>query len=212
MATHLAGANLMLPQAITRLKAERPKVRVVVREGLPDRLTAELASGEVDLIVGRRGQVAPDIPVRQLELYAEPFRIVCRRGHPALMLENPALAELQEFPWILPGIQTSLRGELAELFRREGAGLPEQQIECTLPLTVRTIVEETDYLAVLPQTLARTEPQLALLSTPLTGVSQTIVATYASGYSPSPSTALMLQHLRAAGARMGTEQSTEPVK
>lgn len=202
VATHVAGANLMLPLAIAQLKADRPKVKVVVREGLPDRLASDLASGDVDVIVGRRGHTLPDIPVRQLELYAEPFRVVCRHGHPALALTNPALGDLQKFPWILPGGQTSLRGELEELLRREGAEFPEQQIECTAPLTVRTLVEETDYLAVLPQTLASTEPRLALVSTSLEGISRTIVATYASEYAPSPSTALLLRHLSAAGQRM----------
>lgn len=209
VATHLAGANLLLPRAIALLKAGHPRVVVVVREGTPDKLAADLASGEVDLIVGRQGQLPPETPVRQVSLYEEPFRIVARRNHPALLMAHPQLAELREFPWVLPLSQTSLRRELAGLFRHQAVALPEERIECTAPLTVRTIVIETDYLAVLPETLALAEPQLAVVSTPLTGVSQTIVATLAGEYSPSPSATLMLECLREIGVRMGGAMDPE---
>lgn len=203
VATHLAGANLLLPRAIAVLKAGHPRVVVVVREGTPDKLAADLVSGEVDLIVGRQGKLGSDIPVRQFDLYEEPFRIVARRDHPALLMEHPQLAELRGFPWVLPLSQTSLRRELEELFRQQAVALPDERIECTAPLTVRTIVVETDYLAVLPETLALAEPQLAVVPTPLAGVSEKIVATLAGEYSPSPSAALMLECLKEIGAQMG---------
>lgn len=203
VATHLAGANLLLPRAIAMLKAGHPRVDVTVREGAPDKLAADLASGDVDLIVGRQGQLPHEVPVRQVGLYEEPFRIVARRGHPALQLTAPELAELREFPWILPLSQTSLRQELADLFRLQGIPLPAERIECTAPVTVRAIIVETDYLAVLPETLALAEPQLSVVSTPLTGISQKIVATMAAEFSPSPSASVMLDCLTEIGIRMG---------
>lgn len=199
---HLAGANLLLPRAIALLKSRSPGVVVLVREGMPDRLATDLAAGDVDLVVGRQGQINPAVPLQQIRLYEEPFRIVARRNHPALSLVEPKLADLDAFPWVLPLGQTSLRGELLELFQRHGLAFPKNWIECTAPLTVRTFVAETNYLAVLPETLALAEPQLAVLATPLTGVSQTIVASHAADFPPSPSTFLMLDSLRHIGAQM----------
>ncbi|MDQ0634321.1 DNA-binding transcriptional LysR family regulator [Arthrobacter pascens] len=212
VATHLAGANLLLPRAIAMLKSSHPGVLVVVREGTPDKLDADLMSGDVDLIVGRQGQLSFEAPVRQVDLYEEPFRIVARQDHPVLLTSDPQLSELRQFPWILPLKQTSLRRELEDLFRQQAVVLPEERIECTAPLTVRTIIVETDYLAVLPETLALAEPQLAVVPTPLAGVSQKIVATLAAEYSPSPSTALMLECLKEIGAQMGRTPTPDSVQ
>ena len=51
--THLAGSNLLLPRAIAGLKAEHPRLTVVVREGTPDTLQQLLLAGDLDLTVGR---------------------------------------------------------------------------------------------------------------------------------------------------------------
>lgn len=199
---HLAGGNLLLPRAVALLKSGHPRVNVIIREGSPDRLAADLAAGEVDLVIGRKRQSTSPDAAHQTMLYREPFRIVVRRNHPALSLVDPSLGDLEGFPWVLPLSQTSLRGELLEQFRNQGLNLPESWVECTAPLTTRTLVAETDYLAVLPETFALAEPQLAVLPTPLTGVSQTIVATRDGSFSPSPSTALMLKALRRVGSQM----------
>ncbi|WP_188589133.1 LysR family transcriptional regulator, partial [Gordonia jinhuaensis] len=50
---HLAGSNLLLPRAISYLKAKRQSLTVVVREGSPEFLLSELEMGHIDMIVGR---------------------------------------------------------------------------------------------------------------------------------------------------------------
>lgn len=77
--THLAGSNLLLPRAIAALKAEHPRLTVVVREGTPDTLQQLLLAGDLDLTVGR---LSPTVPVRleQERLHQEPIRLVARAG------------------------------------------------------------------------------------------------------------------------------------
>lgn len=203
VASHLAGSNVLLPQAIMLLKRDYPRVKVVVRDGTPESLAAALASGEIDLIVGRRGQGRLEFPVRYVDLYEEPFRIAARQGHPALLLDRPRLDDLLGYPWILPVAQTSLRGELEDLFRRGASGLPSNVIECGLPTTVRTILKETDYLAVMPETIAMADPGLAVIATPLEGVSQKVVATLPAEPTQVRSTKAMLKCLLDAAATLG---------
>ncbi|MDT3440084.1 LysR substrate-binding domain-containing protein [Pseudofrankia sp. BMG5.37] len=81
--TYLAGSNLLLPLAIGRLKSERPKVTVIVREANPEALTAELLAGTLDLVVGRLTVLDDAERLRQETLYREPIRLVARTGHPA---------------------------------------------------------------------------------------------------------------------------------
>lgn len=206
VASHLAGSNFLLPRAIILLKTELPRVKVVVRDGTPESLAAELASGEIDLIVGRKGQVRPEFPVQHVDLYEEPFRIAARKGHPALFLSNPALDELLGYPWILPVAQTSLRTELEDLFQRRASGLPADVIECGLPTTVRTILKETDYLAVMPESIATADSGLVILATPLEGVSQRVVATLPSEFTQTKGAQTMLRCLVEASATIGSRE------
>ena len=197
--THAAGANILLPQAIARLKADRPRVKVVVKEATWDRLVEGLVSGDVDLMVGRLSALGGpnEQDLEQTELYREPIRIVARDGHPALELEKPTLAELRDFAWILPAAQTALHRELEEAFSRQGAAPPAGQIECSGPLTVRALLLEGDFLAAMPQSLADREPGLRILGTELEGVGSSVGITSHSHYSPSPSARLMVEHLKA---------------
>ncbi|MFE6456715.1 LysR family transcriptional regulator [Streptomyces cinereoruber] len=99
--TLLAGANVLLPRAVARLKQERPRLTIVVREGTPDVLHSALLGGELDLIVGRVGSAADDA-LRQRMLYREPIRLAVRAGHP-LLTEGPAGGtDALAHPWILP--------------------------------------------------------------------------------------------------------------
>ncbi|MGW4780153.1 LysR substrate-binding domain-containing protein [Streptomyces filamentosus] len=85
--TLLAGANVLLPRAVARLKRERPRLTVVVREGTPDVLHPALLGGELDVIVGRMGTAPGEgegEKVRQRTLYREPIRLAVRAGHPLL--------------------------------------------------------------------------------------------------------------------------------
>ncbi len=198
--THLAGSNLLLPRAIAQLKAARPRVTVVVREATPDRLTADLLAGEIDLTVGRLTAAKPPDRLRQLRLYQEPIRLVTRCEHPTQRLPAPSLADLVAYPWIIPVEQTSLRHELEELFERHDLALPANRIECTSLLTLRTLLVETDAIAALPFLIADADPQLTVLATTLERIRRTVGVTLPAERSPSPSTALLLEHLHAVAA------------
>jgi DNA-binding transcriptional LysR family regulator len=207
VASHLVGSNVLLPRAIILLKRDWPRIKVVVRAGTPESLAGELARGDVDLIVGRKGQLHPKMPVRHVDLYEEPFHVVARQGHPALSMGKPTLPQLLGFPWVMPVAGTSLRTELEDLFRHSSGTLPADQIECAVSTTVRTILRETDYLAVMPETIATTPPGLAIIPAVLEGVSQSVVATIPSDSTQSRSAQAMLSCLLAAARQIGERQS-----
>ncbi|MFI6284885.1 LysR substrate-binding domain-containing protein [Streptomyces sp. NPDC051018] len=197
--THLAGANVLLPRAIVRMKQERPHVTVVVKEATPDVLTADLLTGGIDLMVGRLTPSDESGLVHQTRLYTEPIRLVTRAGHPALGLAAPRLADLLGYPWILPVGETALRGELDRTFFDEGLQLPADRVECTSILTLRSILLDTDAIAALPLLIAREDTQLAMLSTPLETVRRLVGVTRSRDSVASPGSALLLHHLREVG-------------
>lgn len=200
--THLAGSNLLLPMAIGRLKRERPRVTVIVKEATPDVLAADLLAGRVDLTVGRLTPSDDAGRTTQIRLYSEPVSLVTAAGHPALSLPAPSLANLLDFPWILPVGQTALRHELEQVFFEQGLPLPADRVECTSILTLRSLLLTNRAIAALPLLIAEEDDRLATLPTPLRGVRRLVGATTAQNRAPSPSSSLLLHHLRQAAVEI----------
>ena len=199
--THLAGSNLLLPRAIAGLKAEHPRLTVVVREGTPDMLQQLLLAGDLDLTVGR---LSPTVPVRleQERLHQEPIRLVARAGHPVHDGSRTSLSELIAYPWIFPVAQTALRAELEAVFFHEGLPLPADRVECTSMLTLRNLLVSTDVIAALPMFIAVDDRELRILPTPLSSIRRSVGVTVPKDRAPSAAAAALLVHLREEGARL----------
>lgn len=199
--THLAGSNLLLPRAIAALKAENPRLTVIVRESTPDALQQLLLSGDLDLTVGR---LSPTVSNRleQERLHQEPIRLVARAGHPVHSRTKVALADLVNFPWIFPGAQTALRAELEAVFFHEGLALPADRVECTSMLTLRTLLVGTDIIAALPMFIAVDDQELRIIDTPLNSIRRSVGVTVRKDRAGSAAASALLVHLRAEGARL----------
>ncbi|EWM19334.1 transcriptional regulator, LysR family [Kutzneria sp. 744] len=198
---HLSGANVLLPTAIARLKRQFPYVTVIVREATPDRLTEDLLTGDIDLVVGRLTPQGEDQRTTRIRLYHEPIRLVVRAGHPATAIDQPQLADLIDYPWVLPVTQTALRTEVEQVFFRQGLGVPTNRVECTSLPTLRSLLIDADMIATLPALLAR-DDALAVLPIELPNVQRLVGLTLAAGRSQSPSLKAFMKHLEEVGAEI----------
>ncbi|MFF5264038.1 LysR substrate-binding domain-containing protein [Actinomadura viridis] len=203
--TLLAGSNVLLPRAIAALKRDRPGITVIVQEATFDAQVPRLLDGEIDLILGRLNPIDGARGLRQIDLYSEPVRLVARTGHPARERRDLRLADLLEYPWVLPLQRTALRQELEQVFRAERLPLPADLVECTSNLTVSTLVRDTDMIAALPDLVARAGGGIAPLPVPLEPVRRPVGVTLAAGRPPTPSARLMLDRLREQAAELSAQ-------
>ncbi|GAA4679587.1 LysR substrate-binding domain-containing protein [Gordonia humi] len=193
--THLAGSNVLLPQAIARIKAEHPLLTVIVREGAPSALLTELESGRVDVIVGRL--TAPSTAgITRIPLYDESVEVFAGCEHPLVAATELDLADLRDHQWILPGVETALRSELEKAFTRHAIPLPAQRVEATSYLTVRELLRATEMVAVLPSLIGRSDSNLCPLAVDLSAISHSVGLTVAADRSFSPSAAALIAALR----------------
>ncbi|MFI6294847.1 LysR substrate-binding domain-containing protein [Nonomuraea sp. NPDC050790] len=195
-----AGSSVLLPQAIADLKRSHPDVTVVVDDATFGTHAARLLSGELDLIVGRLNPITRIDGLRQIRLRYEPMRLVVRREHPALTRKEPTLAGLLDHPWILPLQQTVLRREVEQAFADEGLELPTDLVECASILTVRALLRQTDMIAVLPESVAAADRDLAALAVPLEGIMRPVGVTLVHGRPLAPPAARLLDLLRVRAA------------
>lgn len=200
--TVLAGSSL-LPQAILSLKAERPNLTVVVREGSPDVVYAALRLGEIDIKVGRLTRDSNVLEGLVTErLYLEPIRLVTRIGHPALTEAAPTLHDLIDYPWILPQEKTRLWTDLEDVFFGENLPLPANRVVCMEPRTVRQLLMCSDAIAPLPMLIARDDEKLALLATPLPSVRRDVGVVIPADRPATAATDMLLTHLREAASAL----------
>lgn len=192
--SHLAGSNILLPRAIATLKTERPQLTVIVREGTPEVLLAELEAGKVDLIVGRLTSHS-DSRVIRITLYSESVRLVTRVDHPLTELKEVKFSDTAGYPWIFPGVETALRSELEEFFARNDMQLPTNRVDATSFLTVRQLLLETDMVAALPSLIPRADTRLTTLPVTLDQISHRVGLTLAVNRPLNPSADALVARL-----------------
>ncbi|MFF2840796.1 LysR substrate-binding domain-containing protein [Paenarthrobacter sp. NPDC057981] len=199
---HVTGANLLIPRAIARFTAERPMVEVRLREAPPETLIQELGNGDLDLLVGRVTDHPSTSRLKLVPLYREDFRIVAAPGHPAHGVSHVGLQDLVEYPWVLPLANTPLRDELEDNFRAAGLASPVQRVESSTPATLRTLVAEAGYLALMPESMAVAEGGLQMLELHLSGLAQQVGLLLHADRPLALSAALLVKKLQEVGAEI----------
>jgi DNA-binding transcriptional LysR family regulator len=161
--TLLAASSALLPKSLAALKAERSNVSVSVTEGTNDVLIPKLLIGEIDLVVGRLPEIQDEEGVFSEPLFYEPVLLVVRSGHPLLKTKKLKLSDLANESWILPSEGTVLRREIDNAFHKARLQVPRDAIESVSILTNRTLLTETDMIAVMPYQVVKTYEDVNLL-------------------------------------------------
>ncbi len=134
-----------LPLAVSRLLARRPGVRVRVIGGFNDLLMRELREGKIDVVVAALpNDVAPDITVQHLS--ADDLHVIARLGHPLAGRVKLELADLLDYPWVLPGREVLVRQRLDAAFRNRGLTPPMPLVETDTFSFILETLRLTDYL------------------------------------------------------------------
>lgn len=103
----------VLPGALIRLKQARPEIHLRLQEGRMEELLPLLASGEIDLVVGRLYPPAtPDGFLREA-LWEEPISFLARADHP-LFAQPVTRAKLAGFELVLPTVSQRVGQEIDE--------------------------------------------------------------------------------------------------
>lgn len=192
------ASHSLVPKALISVKKALPRLKITVIEGTDETLVDDLVHNRVDLVVGRLFSGDSDQDLIRVHLYDEPIRIMVRTGHPALAADDASLTALASYPWIYPHASTGLIDQLHADFRREGAPLPLDVMECDSHLTTRAMVRATDALALVPFLVGADDDEFALLPTTLDTVTRQIGVTHLRETALTPALEMVIAELRAA--------------
>lgn len=155
-ASPVAAARLVT-EAVLRLTAVRPELRIAVLDGTQQTLSADLLAGELDLFVAvdNYEEVAPGL-VSEVLAHDE-YRIVAAANHPLAGECGVPAARLREFGWILGRRLGEIEQAWRAAFEQEGLPAPQPAVETTSMEFTRNALQSSRHLTVLPVQLIETE-------------------------------------------------------
>ena len=159
------SATPILANAIKEFLAKYPTARVQIVDGHYEELLNALRAGTLDLLFGvlRKPDWASD--VKEQLLFANPYVVVGRCGHPLHRLHRPKLQDLIQYDWIMPGPMTPRQHALDLLFSGY-SDAPRVSIETTSLQIYRAILATTDRLTLMSRFEAQFNDAKALAVLP----------------------------------------------
>lgn len=146
------GANtsataLLLPHIILRIKSLLPGLTVRVHDGAFEDLMAGLRANRLDFLLGRFHSAEYLDNVENIGLFNVRMVAVCANGHPILKRRRITLAQLAQWPWILPPGDGITRRGLELIFMEAGGNPPRFGVECASVLANMVIMQNSHAMA-----------------------------------------------------------------
>lgn len=205
--------SVVLPEALARFHAARPRARVTVFDGAYDEMLAGLRRGDIDLILGALRDPAPIYDVVQEPLFADRLACLAKPGHPLAGMTDISLATLAKQAWVVPRQGVPARAQFDALFRDHGLPVPEPVLECGSILLMREMLHRGDLVGCISAQQAEAEIARGLLARLDTGIDwpdRAIGLTYRADWVPTGAQTALLTMIRAAAKSGGGSQNGRP--
>jgi len=210
----IAGPALsLLPNALAIVAREQPDLRVQLQVDSSDLLIDNLLQGRLDIMVGRLFEQHDKSTLQYERLGDEPVCAVARPGHPLLGIGALRLAQLQTAQWIVPPKGSVLRHRFELMFCGSGLDAPRHIIETSALLFVTRMLQQSDFLAVVPLDVGRyyaSFGMVALLPIELSCAMDAFGIITRKDWLLSPAAQIVLQALRAAATEAGGVELPRP--
>ncbi|MES2934360.1 MAG: LysR family transcriptional regulator [Pseudomonadota bacterium] len=154
----------LVPQAIVKVKQHSPSLRIGVQVESSNILLERLQQGALDFLVARIFEQDDKTNLQYEELTEEPVCVVARIGHPLNDADDLGLRDIAGAGWLMSPPGSVLRHRFEMMFRRDGLEPPTNMIDTTAILVVIGVLQQTDYLHVMPIDVARYFAQLGTVS------------------------------------------------
>jgi LysR family transcriptional regulator of gallate degradation len=191
--------TVLVPRSIHQVLELHPKLQIATREGPYDVLEPALRSGAIDLIVGATRRQNADSPLVAEELLQDELAVICSRHHPLAQRTVVSIAEILRYGWVLPLKTTPARQLFDRFLQRHEASEPLQIIETGSLSMTRSLLLESDRLALLSTHQVQLDQDAGLLATLPIRLEETfrpIGITRRAHNTPSPAARVFMTALR----------------
>ena len=154
----------LVSHGLSHYLRQHPDLRVVVREGTLDDLLRSVETGDMDFFVGSALVTRSSENLVSEVLLQDRLVIVCRPDHPLVGRPDLTFADLEGNGWVLPPRATKIHQAFDEAFQEAGLSPPKTWIEINTLAVLRSILCETDRLAIVAFSRIGVELQYGLLN------------------------------------------------
>jgi len=197
-------AARIVPDAAIEFGCVAPEAGLSIVSGPNGYLLSELASGALDLVIGRLGQPEAMAGLSFSQLYSERVSLVVRPGHPLVGSRDPAA--IADYPLIFPNKDAAIRTIAEQYFIAHGLGRRRDRIESVAETFGRAYVRKTDAVWVISSgVVALDVAEGMLVELPLT-MAETlgpVGLTMRGEGDPSPALRLFIEAVRRTVVRLG---------
>jgi DNA-binding transcriptional LysR family regulator len=160
------GALLtLLPSTISALARQATRLDLSIVEANDPELVEMLRIEKADIVLSTLGAGPTYDDIEDIDLLTDIMVVVMRPGHDLTKCNTVTLATLQDASWVLPGLGGAFRRHADALLINAGLQIKGSVIRCDSLGLLKDIVQHTDYLALLPEGVVRSDVAYAKLAT-----------------------------------------------
>jgi DNA-binding transcriptional LysR family regulator len=160
----IGAAPDVVARAISELKKVRPLLSIRLTGETGEEIVGLLLEGKIDLAVGRFSNTLQPNVIHYEVLGNETLYIVARADHPLAHGRRLGLAEVADHAWILQPLTSPARQVIEQEFGLAGMKTPANLVECTSVFATLQLLQTSDAVTVLPESVVRDHLRAGLLA------------------------------------------------
>ena len=203
----MGAAPDLVASAVAAIKRERPRLNVRLLGETSDQIGILLERQEIELAVGRYSATMQHNRFDFVPLANEVLQLVVRHQHPLLKKRSLDLGHLIEWPWVLQPMTVPSRNLLEEDLAHAGVATPSDVVECTSIFASLQLIQSSDAIAMLPESVTRDYVKTGLLKVLPLPIGQRLTAfgvLTRKGETLSEPAAAFVRHLHQRAAAAGS--------
>jgi DNA-binding transcriptional LysR family regulator len=159
----MGAAPDVVAHAVAEMKRLRPLLVVKLLGETSDEILLLLTQRKIDLAVGRFSHILQHNDIDYEVLGNEVLCIVARKHHPLLKISKLELQTLSSSAWILQPLTSPARQIMEQEFGEAGMMTPADVVECSSIFATLQLVQKSDAITVLPESVVRDHLMAGLL-------------------------------------------------
>ncbi|VXC42571.1 LysR family transcriptional regulator [Pseudomonas sp. 8Z] len=164
-----AATSIVLPDAIAKIKLERPMLSIEVIEQTSNQLLEMLEHKKLDVIIARFTENSHSQLFEFTALGPEPFCLVANSRHPLCQLSQIDTETLTHWPWVMYPLHTPIRQRMESAFKKFNITPPSNTVETISMQTFLQLLQSGPMIAMLPESMVQSQlqsGQFKILNTP----------------------------------------------
>ncbi len=187
--------NQLLPDAVSKLHATRPQIRIHVESGDFERLAGSLLRGELDMVLSTEPSEAADELIAVERLCEDHNIVVARPTHPLAKSRAVKAKDLANYAWLEISNFPKAAQDYKSLFAADKIKPPHPTLSTTAVVFALNWLAQSDALCLLPKQLVTRELEtktLVEIATQLKAKSWPLVVAYRRNATRSPATLALI--------------------